>query len=259
MDAPTTTSASRTPVSADRVAAPDRGRWRQVARSANLLDAAGAVAPTVFATMSALAASTGAINLGQGFPDTDGPASLLEAAAAAIRGGVQPVPARARRARAAPADRRAPAPASTASSSTRTPRCWSRRGRPRRSPPRCSALLRARRRGESRSSRTTTPTRPCIALAGAVRRTVPLRLPDVPARPRRTRAAVTPRTRLILLNTPAQPDRHGVHRAELDRDRGRSRSSTTCWSSPTRCTSTWSSTGRARADRDAARACASGR
>ncbi len=64
----------------------------EVARSANLLDAAGAVAPTVFATMSALAARTGAINLGQGFPDTDGPASLLEDAAAAIRGGVNQYP-----------------------------------------------------------------------------------------------------------------------------------------------------------------------
>ena len=42
---------------------------------------------TIFAEMSALAAQTGAINLGQGFPDTDGPASIAEAAVAAIRGG----------------------------------------------------------------------------------------------------------------------------------------------------------------------------
>ncbi len=42
---------------------------------------------TVFAEMSALALETGAVNLGQGFPDTDGPASLLEDAVAAIRGG----------------------------------------------------------------------------------------------------------------------------------------------------------------------------
>ncbi|GAB3671612.1 pyridoxal phosphate-dependent aminotransferase [Actinocorallia lasiicapitis] len=42
---------------------------------------------TIFAEMSALAARTGAINLGQGFPDEDGPAALLDEAIAAIRGG----------------------------------------------------------------------------------------------------------------------------------------------------------------------------
>ena len=39
---------------------------------------------TIFAEMSALAASTGAVNLGQGFPDTDGPVEVTEAARAAI-------------------------------------------------------------------------------------------------------------------------------------------------------------------------------
>jgi N-succinyldiaminopimelate aminotransferase len=42
---------------------------------------------TIFAEMSALAARTGAINLGQGFPDTDGPIEVAEAAVAAIREG----------------------------------------------------------------------------------------------------------------------------------------------------------------------------
>jgi N-succinyldiaminopimelate aminotransferase len=42
---------------------------------------------TIFAEMSALALRTGSVNLGQGFPDTDGPASLLDAAAAAIHSG----------------------------------------------------------------------------------------------------------------------------------------------------------------------------
>ncbi|GAA4121005.1 pyridoxal phosphate-dependent aminotransferase [Nocardioides fonticola] len=45
------------------------------------------IPPTVFAEMSALAVRTGSINLGQGFPDTDGPAELLERAAAALRDG----------------------------------------------------------------------------------------------------------------------------------------------------------------------------
>jgi N-succinyldiaminopimelate aminotransferase len=44
-------------------------------------------ATTIFAEMTALASSTGSINLGQGFPDTDGPAELADAAVAAIRAG----------------------------------------------------------------------------------------------------------------------------------------------------------------------------
>ncbi len=42
---------------------------------------------TIFAEMSALAVRTGSINLGQGFPDTDGPPEMLEAAAHALRNG----------------------------------------------------------------------------------------------------------------------------------------------------------------------------
>ncbi len=47
---------------------------------------------TIFAEMSALAVKTGAINLGQGFPDTDGPAEVLDAAVDAIRSGVNQYP-----------------------------------------------------------------------------------------------------------------------------------------------------------------------
>jgi N-succinyldiaminopimelate aminotransferase len=42
---------------------------------------------TIFTTMSALAVRTGSINLGQGFPDRDGPPSVVEAAVSALRGG----------------------------------------------------------------------------------------------------------------------------------------------------------------------------
>jgi N-succinyldiaminopimelate aminotransferase len=42
---------------------------------------------TIFTEMSALAERTGSINLGQGFPDEDGPPEVLEAAIAAIRAG----------------------------------------------------------------------------------------------------------------------------------------------------------------------------
>lgn len=47
---------------------------------------------TVFAEMTALAVRTGSINLGQGFPDTDGPEAMLERAVAAIRGGLNQYP-----------------------------------------------------------------------------------------------------------------------------------------------------------------------
>jgi N-succinyldiaminopimelate aminotransferase len=42
---------------------------------------------SVFTEMTALAQRTGAINLGQGFPDADGPAEVIEAAVGALRGG----------------------------------------------------------------------------------------------------------------------------------------------------------------------------
>jgi N-succinyldiaminopimelate aminotransferase len=45
------------------------------------------IPPTIFSTMSALALSTGAVNLGQGFPDADGPASVVAAAERALREG----------------------------------------------------------------------------------------------------------------------------------------------------------------------------
>ena len=46
-----------------------------------------AIGTTVFTVMSALAARHGSINLGQGFPDTDGPDDVLQAAADALRDG----------------------------------------------------------------------------------------------------------------------------------------------------------------------------
>ena len=47
---------------------------------------------TIFAEMSALAIETGAINLGQGFPDTDGPIEISELAIQAIRNGQNQYP-----------------------------------------------------------------------------------------------------------------------------------------------------------------------
>src|SRR3954469_7804536 len=50
----------------------------------SLLSATGT---TIFTVMSALAVEHGAINLGQGFPDYDGPEDVIEAAAAALKDG----------------------------------------------------------------------------------------------------------------------------------------------------------------------------
>ncbi len=49
-------------------------------------------AVTIFAEMSALAARIGAVNLGQGFPDEDGPPAMLKVAENAIAGGVNQYP-----------------------------------------------------------------------------------------------------------------------------------------------------------------------
>jgi N-succinyldiaminopimelate aminotransferase len=66
--------------------------WQRTAAGAGLLDDRGGIAATIFAEMSALAQRTGAINLGQGFPDEDGPAEVLEAARQAIADGVNQYP-----------------------------------------------------------------------------------------------------------------------------------------------------------------------
>ncbi|MGH3610469.1 MAG: hypothetical protein ACRDRD_20625, partial [Pseudonocardiaceae bacterium] len=59
---------------------PGKPAWRPAARLAGL-------GTTIFTEMSALAERTGAINLGQGYPDTDGPPEAIEAAVAALRSG----------------------------------------------------------------------------------------------------------------------------------------------------------------------------
>ncbi|MBO9626287.1 MAG: aminotransferase class I/II-fold pyridoxal phosphate-dependent enzyme [Microbacterium sp.] len=68
------------------------GAWLRTAEGAGLLSSDGTVAPTIFAEMSAAAVRTGAVNLGQGFPDEDGPAEVLEAARAAIASGANQYP-----------------------------------------------------------------------------------------------------------------------------------------------------------------------
>ena len=78
---------------------------------------------TIFAEMSALAVQTASVNLGQGFPDTDGPRSLLDAAVDAIRTGHNQYPP----GPGTPELRQpslATSAAVTAWTTTPTPRCW---------------------------------------------------------------------------------------------------------------------------------------
>ncbi|WP_295787193.1 aminotransferase class I/II-fold pyridoxal phosphate-dependent enzyme [uncultured Microbacterium sp.] len=63
------------------------GAWQRTARGAGLLAPDGSSVPTIFAEMSALASATGALNLGQGFPDQDGPQEVMDAARHAIAEG----------------------------------------------------------------------------------------------------------------------------------------------------------------------------
>jgi N-succinyldiaminopimelate aminotransferase len=63
-----------------------------VAENPRLVERMRGFGTTVFAEMSALALTTQSVNLGQGFPDTDGPIEILEAAAVAIRGGQNQYP-----------------------------------------------------------------------------------------------------------------------------------------------------------------------
>lgn len=61
--------------------------WQRAASGANLLAANGTLGVTIFEEMTTLAVRTGAINLGQGFPDEDGPLEIKAAAQVAIASG----------------------------------------------------------------------------------------------------------------------------------------------------------------------------
>ena len=62
--------------------------WHDLARGAGLMQDSGALRSTIFDETSVLARAHGAENLGQGFPDADGPAAMIEAAAEALRSGL---------------------------------------------------------------------------------------------------------------------------------------------------------------------------
>jgi len=166
---------------------------------------------TIFTEMSALAVRTGAINLGQGFPDTDGPASVIEAAVAALRSGENqyaPLPG-------VPALREAV---------SEHQRDWyglepedvlitfgATEGI-------AAALLGLCDPGDE-----VVVLEPyydsyaaCISFAGAVRRPVTLRPPGFEVTVDALEGAVTSRARVLLLNSPHNPTGRVLGRAELE-------------------------------------------
>ena len=118
--------------------------------------------------------------------------------------------------------------AATGSSSTR-PRGAGHLGRDRGDRRRAARLVRAGRRGAWRSSRTTTPTPP-VHRDGrrAPRGRSTLRPPGLPARRDDAARPRHDRTRVLLLNTPAQPDRPRASTATSSSASPRLPSSTTC-------------------------------
>jgi len=171
------------------------------------------VGSTIFAEMSALAVRTGSVNLGQGFPDQDGPAEVIEAAVEALRGGRNQYPpghgtpelldaviGHQRRHYGLELDRSQVVATTGATEAI------------------AGALLGLVDPGDE-----VIVLEPyydsyvaMIQFAGGVRRPVTLRAPDFRLDPDELAAAVTDRTRLILLNTPHNPTGTVLNRAELE-------------------------------------------
>jgi len=169
---------------------------------------------TIFAEMSALAAATGAINLGQGFPDTDGPREVLAAAKAAIDAGRNQYPpgpgfpelldaiaGHQRRFYDIDLDPAAQILVTVGATEAIA-----------------ATILALCSEGEEvvtfepyYDSYAAT-----IALAGARMRAVPLRFPDFAVDEDALRAAFSARTRVVLLNTPHNPTGKVFTRAELE-------------------------------------------
>ena len=168
---------------------------------------------TIFAEMSELARRTGAVNLGQGFPDTDGPSEILEQAVTALRTGhnqYAPGPGVADL-RAAIADHQRRHyeldfdPDGEVLVTTGATEAIA------------AALLGLVDPGDE-----VVVLEPyydsyvaCIQMAGGVRRPVTLRAPDFRLDVDELRAAVTPRTRLLLVNSPHNPTGTVLNPAEL--------------------------------------------
>jgi N-succinyldiaminopimelate aminotransferase len=168
---------------------------------------------TIFAEMTALAQRTGSINLGQGFPDTDGPSSVLEAAREAIATGRNQYPP-------GPG-----VPELRAAVAEHQERFYGLAVDPDRE------VLVTAGATEAVSAALLALIEPgdevvmfepyydsyaaAVALAGGVRRTVVLRAPDFAVNESRLRAAFSSRTKAVLLNTPHNPTGRVFDRPEL--------------------------------------------
>jgi N-succinyldiaminopimelate aminotransferase len=171
------------------------------------------IPPTIFSQMSALALRTGSINLGQGFPDRDGPAGAVEVAVDALRTGRNQYPPGI----GVPELRRAVA--------EHQARHYGLNVDP------DSQVLVTAGATEAVAAAVLAFVNPgdevvvlepyydsyvaCIEMAGGVRRPVTLRAPDFRLDVDALRAAVTPRTTSILLNTPHNPTGTMLGREEL--------------------------------------------
>ena len=169
---------------------------------------------TIFAEMSALAVSTGAINLGQGFPDTDGPVEVRDAAIAAILAGHNQYPP----GNGIPELRHAIA--------RHQRRCYGLVVDPE------TEVLVTAGATEALAAALLALAGPgdevvmfepfydsyaaSIALGGATRRVVPLRPPEFRFDPDELEAAITPATKVLLLNTPHNPCGTVFTRQELE-------------------------------------------
>jgi N-succinyldiaminopimelate aminotransferase len=173
---------------------------------------------TIFAEMSRLAAETGAVNLGQGFPDTDGPRSLLDGAARHILGGVNqypPGPGRPELRAAVAADRERRLGTAYDPDTEVYVTVGATAGI-------AAAVLALVEPGDEvvLFEPMYDSYAAVIALAGGVRRPVTLR-PDpgdggrFTFDPAELRAAIGPRTRMVLLNSPHNPTGTVFTRAEL--------------------------------------------
>jgi N-succinyldiaminopimelate aminotransferase len=161
---------------------------------------------SIFAEMSALAVATGAINLGQGFPDTDGPTQVVEAAVAALRAGHNQYPPGAGipdlRAAVARHQRRHYGIEVDPDTSVQITMGASEAL--------VAAILALCGPGDE-----VVVFEPyfdlyaaAVALAGATLRTVTLRAPEYRFDPDEFRAAIGERTRLVLVNSPHNPTGH---------------------------------------------------
>jgi len=171
---------------------------------------------TIFTEMSALAVRTGSVNLGQGFPDTDGPPEMLAAAAEALRSGANQYPPL------------AGIPALRAAIVAHEQRFWGLERDPDTEvavTAGATEAIAATILGLCEPGDEVVCFEPyydsyaaSIALAGAVRRPVTLR-PGPDGRygfdEGELRAAFGPRTRMILLNTPHNPTGKVFTRDEL--------------------------------------------